>query len=560
MQSVDDMQLLRQYAATRSEEAFAALVSRHVNLVYSAALRQVRNPHYAEEIVQAVFLILAQKCRGLRPGVVLSGWLYQTARLASANFLRGEQRRQRREQEAYMQSSLHEGSSKSWPQVAPLLDEAIARLNEKDRNAVVMRYFEDKEMREIAAALGASEDAAKMRLSRALEKLRSFFARRGVSLTAGGLGALISEFSVQAAPTGLAASVASGVCGGSAFAASTLTLTKGTLTMMAWTKINIGIAAVAVAAVAYQWHEASAANRKAADLQQQLDRQTEVSRQQQAQAQELQGRNTALQQQMASLFSAQSAAPHASAGIGAEAALAKAGGNQAGGGISGTALEKFFKDPAMKKMMEDQQKTFIKNEYGDLVKQLKLTPAQADQFFTLLADQQASNMDRGFKIMSGGASAAEIGKAAQDSMASNDAQMRALLGDDGFAQYKDYSESLVDRTLLNQMLPSFSDDPLTSDQQKQLLQIMRTARQSSSPVPGQAEAPANPGDFTGNMDRAMEQQEQANAQVLQQASAFLSPEQLQTLGNSQSNFISMQKASMTMMQSMFGSNMPPADK
>jgi len=188
MLELDDIELLGQYARDHSEAAFATLVTRHVNLVYSTALRNAGNPHAAEEITQAVFIILAGKARSLSSRTVLSGWLYQTARLTAANFLRAEIRRQNREQEAYMQSLLNEPEPNVWPQIAPLLDAAMAGLGEKDRNAVVLRFFENKSLGEVGRALGASEDAAKMRVNRALEKLRKFFSKRGVTLS----GAIIA--------------------------------------------------------------------------------------------------------------------------------------------------------------------------------------------------------------------------------------------------------------------------------------------------------------------------------------------------------------------------------
>src|SRR5438128_561017 len=124
MYEANDNELLQEYARGNSESAFETLVSRHINLVYSAALRHVGNPHQAEEITQVVFIILAKKSRSLGPKTVLSGWLYQATRLTAANFRKSEIRRQRREQEAHMQSVLNETETDAWAQIAPALDEA----------------------------------------------------------------------------------------------------------------------------------------------------------------------------------------------------------------------------------------------------------------------------------------------------------------------------------------------------------------------------------------------------------------------------------------------------
>lgn len=245
MQDTNDIALLREFAETQSDAAFESLVNRYVNLVYSAALRTVGDAHQAEEITQAVFIILARKAGNLRQGTILSGWLYQTARLTAANFQRADMRRARREQEAHMQSLLNETDPDPWPQIAPLLDHALDGLNEKDRNALVLRFFENKSLGEIGRAFGTSEDAAKMRVSRALEKLRKFFTRRDITLSATALAGTVSAHSVQAAPAGLAATVAAAK--GSAAAAPILALAKGTLKFMAWTKVKIVIGATASA-------------------------------------------------------------------------------------------------------------------------------------------------------------------------------------------------------------------------------------------------------------------------------------------------------------------------
>ena len=262
MNEPDDITLLREFAANESEVAFAALVSRHLNLVYSVALRSIGNAHAAQEISQAVFIILARKAKSLGSKTILSGWLYQTTRLTAANFLRGEIRRQNREQEAYMQSTLNDSEPEAWRQVAPLLDDAMTRLSEGDRNAIVLRFFENKNLRDVGAGLGVNEDAAKMRVTRAVEKLRKLFVKRGVVLSAVAIAGAVTANSVQAAPVELAKSVtAMAMMKGVAASDSTLTLVKGTLKIMAWTKIQsaiivaVGILLVASGMGIYETHQ-----------------------------------------------------------------------------------------------------------------------------------------------------------------------------------------------------------------------------------------------------------------------------------------------------------------
>ncbi|HEY5232460.1 MAG TPA: sigma-70 family RNA polymerase sigma factor [Verrucomicrobiae bacterium] len=239
MPELDDIALLKQFAETDSEPAFAGIVSRHLNHVYSTALRSAGDPHAAQEISQAVFIILARKAKSLGAKTILSGWLHRTARLTAANYLRGEIRRQKREQETFMQSTLNETADEAWRQIAPLLDDAISKLGAKDRDAIVLRFFENKSLGEVGAALGASEDAAKMRVNRALEKLRKFFAKRGATFSAAIIASAVSANSVQAAPAGLAKTISAvAIAKGAAAGGSTLALVKGALKIMAWTKVK----------------------------------------------------------------------------------------------------------------------------------------------------------------------------------------------------------------------------------------------------------------------------------------------------------------------------------
>ena len=250
MQPPDDTTLLRQYAETGADAPFAALVERHINLVYSVACRHVGNPHHAEQVTQAVFVILAKKASSLRHGRALPSWLFQTTRLTAGNFMRSEIRRHRREEEAHMQSQSDEPSGETqelWPHIAPLLDAAIAGLNDKDRQVIVLRYFENRSLADVGRELGANEDAARMRVNRALEKLRRFYANRGVNSTAMILAGAMSAHAVQAAPAGLAGAVtAVAAAKGAAAGASTLTLIKGALKIMAWTKAKTAVVVTVV--------------------------------------------------------------------------------------------------------------------------------------------------------------------------------------------------------------------------------------------------------------------------------------------------------------------------
>ena len=250
----EDIALLREYARNNSEEAFATLVSRHLNLVYSVALRSVRDAHLAEEITQAVFIILARKAGSLGDKTILAGWLCRTVRYASANALTIQRRRQRREQEAYMQSISNEAEpihEETWNQIAPLLDGAMEQLGQKDHDALVLRFFENKTFAEVGAILGASDAAAKMRVNRALEKLRKFFTKRGVSSTTAILAGTISTNSIQAAPIGLAKTISAvAIAKGSMATVSTLTLVKGTMKTMTWLKIKFALGVGLVALIA----------------------------------------------------------------------------------------------------------------------------------------------------------------------------------------------------------------------------------------------------------------------------------------------------------------------
>jgi len=242
----DDMDLVREYAARQSEPAFETLVSRYINLVYATALRQVHDPHLAEEITQAVFIILARKAGSLNARTILPGWLHRTAVYAAADVLKTQRRRARREQEILMQSETETVvPDPAWELISPLLDQALVQLGEKDRQAVLLHFFQKKTFSEVGRFLGMSEETARKRTNRALEKLRKIFSKRGVhSTTAILAGAISANSAAIAAPALLAKSVtAVAMAKGATATGSTLILVKGALKIMAWNKTQTAIVA-----------------------------------------------------------------------------------------------------------------------------------------------------------------------------------------------------------------------------------------------------------------------------------------------------------------------------
>jgi len=248
----DDDELLGRYAREGAEEAFAEIVRRHVDLVYSAALRRVGgDAHRAKDVAQLVFTDLARKAGSLAGRPVLAGWLFTATRFAAGKIVRGEQRRRLREQEAAMMDEVlgnaeGDDTRAEWERLRPVIDVAMCALAERDREAVLLRFFENRGLAEIGARLGLNENAARMRVERALEKLRAGLARRGVTSTSTALGVALANQAVAAAPVGLAGSM-----GAAAILGASTTVAGGAafFSFMALTKIKFGVAvAVTLAA------------------------------------------------------------------------------------------------------------------------------------------------------------------------------------------------------------------------------------------------------------------------------------------------------------------------
>ncbi|WP_414664719.1 TonB family protein [Horticoccus sp. 23ND18S-11] len=249
----DDAELLHRYAEEGANDAFAELVRRHVNLVYSAALRQLNgDAHLAADATQLVFTDLARKAASLTGHRVLAGWLFTSTRFTTAKLVRGERRRHAREEAAHLMEELNRdpGGALDWARVRPVLDDVLGELGEADREAILLRFFEGRDFAGVGARLNVSDNTARMRVERALDKLRALLERRGVKSTTAALAVTLAHQAVVAAPAGLAASVTgAALAGGAAVGAiATAGSVAAWMNFMSITKLQIGIgSALAVA-------------------------------------------------------------------------------------------------------------------------------------------------------------------------------------------------------------------------------------------------------------------------------------------------------------------------
>lgn len=252
---MSDWQLIQAYTEDRSEAAFTELVERHLNWVYSAALRQVGNAHLAEDVAQSVFILLARKAKDLRPGTLLNGWLFRTTCFVAARALRSEQRRHHREEAALTMTCTTcahpEDPDRVWEQLTPHLDQAVAALSDMDRHAILLRYYEKQPMREVGQRLGINEEAAKKRVSRAVDKLREFLAGRGVTLGSAALAAMLGENTVRVAEAALASSIVKTAITSSASMAVLPHLARETLSAWRWARIRLAASFAAMVATGF---------------------------------------------------------------------------------------------------------------------------------------------------------------------------------------------------------------------------------------------------------------------------------------------------------------------
>ncbi len=455
----DDAGLLRKYAESRDESAFSEFVRRNVDFVYSAAFRQTGGDrHLAEDVAQKVFVAAAQKAATLGSHPVVGAWLYQATRYAAIDAMRSRRRRQSRESAAGQMTEQISGpdAHREWDRVSPELDKIVASLRESDRDAVILRFFGGKSFADIGVQLHISEGAARMRVERALDKLRVRLSRRGIVSSCAALSAILAEKSVMAAPAGVGTAAIATALG--APAAGGLAAALGALQFMTSAKIALSVATlVALASIAAAIHE----HRHA----------------------------LVAEQALADAARAHPAARHESAMTGPHAdqaqtqtdrtaqggAVAPAAGNP---GSQFAALLKLLDSPAMQKQTEILAEMRLDGQYSAFFKNLNLTPDQIDQFKSLLVEKEMVGFDSMSAAHQQGIDAANNPRAFFQAVAEAektvDAQISSLLGTDGYGQFQQYQQTISARNtsnLLNQAL-SYTSTPLTDAQTNGVIQVL----------------------------------------------------------------------------------------
>lgn len=468
---LDDAELLRSYADARSEVAFAELVRRHVDLVYSAALRRVGgDSHLAEDVCQKVFVALARQAESLTDRALLTGWLYTTARFAAAEVVRTERRRRAREQEAFVMHELFGNSAldPDWEKLRPVLDNAMDQLNECDREALLLRFFENRPLAEVGRQLAVTEEAARKRVDRALEKLRSLLAKKGVSSTAAAMGLMLANQTVTAAPAPFAAAVTT-----SAISAASAAVTPfaGVLHLMNASKIAAGVAGVVLAlTVGVATYE----NRERRGFEAQLISANRDFNGMVAQRRELEQlartAESERERMKKALDDAQAAEAAAKARIMAEAAAAKeaAAWNPA---VEGRAF--LARHPEVRQSLLDFQNAKVDFKYAGLYRVRSLTPVQIEQFRALMRENAPTSWN-----LNGFGKALVLSVGENLPYAEITPRLTALLGEQGMQEMIKTQTAAYGRDFTVRIAANlhFTESPITKEQADALTKIINRHR------------------------------------------------------------------------------------
>ena len=555
---ISDLELLQDYTRNKSEESFTALVNRHLNLVYSAALRQVRSPQLAEEVAQSVFTDLARNAGKLKPDTVLTAWLYQVARRTAIDVVRRESRRQLREHIASEMNTMNTAAA-DWTHIEPLLDEAMDALNDTDRAAVLLRYFENKSLREVGQSLGTSDDTAQKRVSRAVERLRELFTKRGVTVGASGLVVVISANAVQAAPAGLAATIsAAGVLAGTTLAATaTATVTKTiAMTTLQKTLITATIAA-AVGMGIFEAHRASQLHDQVQTLQQQQTPLAEQLAQLQAENMQLSNlvaqakdQKSLSQAQFNELLKLRGQTGQTRTAL-QELTKLKDSATQQNG-----ALPAYFSNALAQgiSMAEKSNKKAALAKLDRMKEKLHLTDDQAQAISDIMVkniengSQQTLNLT--LNAMQGKQQMPPQDQATLNALQNEEAAIKALLTPDQLAVYPDFKQAETITSAKNSAQADLTmmtgEMDLSQEQQDKVnsaLYQLNLNQASTQEAIAQARASGNYADF---VNLRSETQKQTLENKLKALDGILTPEQLKIYEKKQLDMIDMQTSAMKM--------------
>lgn len=421
----EDMELLRRYASNRSDEDFTRLARRHLNLVYFSALRRTNgNVHLAEDVTQLVFIALAREASSLQRHTVLAGWLYVATRNAAAQAMRTEQRRITREQEAFamQESSSSPIQETDWDRIRPQLDIVLDQLNEQDRDAVLLRYFQNRPFAEIGGTLQISDDAARMRVDRALEKLRTLLARRGITSTTAALAIALENQAAAAVPAGLAAAVNNGVRASGAVGAATAAL-PGTFQFMSTTTITIGVSGlVSILAVGSALYQASQARQAEASLASASKASAERIHDLQARLATTEKSRAAAEQSVQTGKAAMSEPAPATEGMRKQKKAAPT-----------VSFGESMKDPVYAEAWRKQQRRNFENVFGDAFTALNLPPDKLVRLKELLLARREATGDAADAARTAGLTPVELREAVKQASSVWTNEIKGLVGENGYA-------------------------------------------------------------------------------------------------------------------------------
>lgn len=482
-----DATLLRLYADTRDGDAFAELVRRHIDAVYSAALRRVGgDTHLAEDVAQQVFVALERKAASLVHHPVLSSWLYVATRHEASNIVRTERRRKAREREALaMQDAESKNASAvDWSQVAPLLDGVIDQLDATSRMAVLLRFIESRKFAEIGTALDLTEDAARMRVERAVERMRGALARRGIMSSSTALGVALTSHLVVAAPAPLAAHVVAAVA--STLAGSGLVATlAGVFKFMSTTKVIVGAASLAALGTALWVTTNEIHSSRAANIA--LSMATQQHAAIAAKLRDAGDRLRTREEEIVQLTQSLDRARKNKAAISARNAGDTTGANAAPPDDPRAAGDAFMaRHPEVKRAVNDYARARVDFRFAELYRRLNLSARQIEQFRALVSagfGMGASGFNgEAMQLVSG----ERTGRSLREDFVARQAQLETVLGVDGMKMYLEYAiwiEPALDIAAQAAGALWFTEAPLTPLQADQLVGIMNESR--AVPAPGQ---------------------------------------------------------------------------